>query len=136
MLLRSIRWVQRLLATSTLLLALPALAIIADVAPGSRFEPLEPSREHATTTQQIVNNLLRGHYESQRLDDALSSRILDILLKDIDSTRSYLLASDVAEFEQYRHSLDEALNRGDMRPAFFMFNRFQQRVRRTAVVFY
>ena len=128
MLLRSIRWAQRLLATSTLLLALPALAIIADVAPGSRFEPLEPSREHAMTTQQIVNNLLRGHYESQRLDDTLSSRVLDILLKDIDSTRSYLLAADVAEFEQYRQSLDEALNRGDMRPAFFMFNRFQQRV--------
>src|SRR5690606_40620369 len=66
-----------------------------------------PSREHAMTTQQIVNNLLRGHYESQRLDDTLSSRVLDILLKDIDSTRSYLLAADVAEFEQYRHSLDE-----------------------------
>ncbi len=128
MLLRPIRLLQRLLAITTLTVSLPVLAIVADVAPGSSFVALEPSREHAMTTQQIINNLLRGHYESQRLDNALSSRILDILLKDIDSTRSYLLASDVAEFDQYRHNLDEALNRGDMRPAFFMFNRFQQRV--------
>lgn len=126
--LRPIRLFQRLLTGTLLTITLPVLALVADIPPGSKFVPLEPAREHAMTTQQIINNLLRGHYESQRLDNNLSSKVLDILLKDIDSTRSYLLASDVAEFEQYRHSLDEALNRGDMRPAFFMFNRFQQRV--------
>src|SRR5690606_22712487 len=86
MLLRSIRWAQRLLSTSTLLLALPALPLIADVAPVSCSERLEPCRERAMSSQQIVGTLLRGHYERQRLGDTLSPRVLYILLKDIDSS--------------------------------------------------
>ncbi len=113
---------------TALLTAQLSQATIPEIAPGTAFKALEPTRDHAMITQQIMNNLLRGHYEHQRLDDKLSSRVLDILLDDIDSTRSYLLAADVKEFEQYRYSLDEALNRGDMRPAFIIFNRFQQRV--------
>ena len=50
------------------------------------------------------------------------------LFKDLDGTRSYFLASDIADFEQYRFKLDEALSRGDMTPAFTIYNRFQQRI--------
>lgn len=128
MLSRPQRLFRILLITAPLLFAQLSNATIADVKPGTPFTPLEPSREHAMTTQQIMNNLLRGHYEHQRLDDKLSSRILDILYDDIDSTRSYLLQSDIDGFEKYRYSLDEALNRGDMRPAFDIYNRFQERV--------
>lgn len=103
-------------------------AVVQDVKPGTPFEPLSPGREHAVTTQQIMNNLLRGHYELQRLDDRLSSRILDLYLEDLDSTRSYLLTQDIQAFERYRRQLDEALSRGDMRAPFLMFNRYQQRV--------
>ena len=109
-------------------IALPALATIKSIEPGTAFIPLEPTREQSMTTQQVLNNLVRGHYETKKIDNELSSHILDILLKDIDSTHSYLLASDVKEFEQYRLQLDDALKRGDMRPAFFIYNRFQQRV--------
>ena len=54
--------------------------------------------------------------------------MLDTLLDDIDSTHSYLLQSDVKDFEQFRKTLDEALSRGNMKPAFYIYNRFQQRV--------
>ncbi|MCD8521213.1 MAG: carboxy terminal-processing peptidase [Saccharospirillaceae bacterium] len=122
------RTLKTALILTALLTAQLSQATIPEIAPGTAFKPLEPTRDHAMITQQIMNNLLRGHYEHQRLDDKLSSRVLDILFDDIDSTRSYLLAADIKEFEQYRYSLDEALNRGDMRPAFIIFNRFQQRV--------
>lgn len=112
----------------TTLLSVPALATIETIEPGTPFKNLEPSRNHSVTSQQIMNNLLRGHYEHQRLDDKLSSKVLDILLDDVDSTRSYFLASDIEEFEKYRKRLDDALARGDMQPGFLMFNRFQQRV--------
>jgi carboxyl-terminal processing protease len=105
-----------------------SLAVIEDIKPGTPFTPLKPEREHSVTTQQIMNNLLRAHYELQRLDDRLSSRILDLYLEDLDSTRSYLLAQDIKSFERYRRQLDEALARGDMRAPFLMFNRYQQRV--------
>ena len=75
-----------------------------------------------------MNNLLSGHYEHRRLNDDLSSKVLDILLDDVDGTRSYFLASDIQEFEQYRTKLDDALARGDMKPGFLIFNRYEQRV--------
>lgn len=125
---RKLRFIRPLLFSVSLLAAPLSFATVEEIAPGTPFNPLEPTREHAMTTQQIMNNLLRGHYEHQRLDDKLSSRVLDALFDDIDSTRSYLLQSDVDSFEKYRFVLDEALSRGDMRPAFEIYNRFQQRV--------
>lgn len=111
-----------------LVIALPVLATVKTIKPGTAFTPLEPTKEQSMTTQQVLNNLVRGHYESKKIDNELSSNVFDLLLKDIDSTRSYLLASDIKEFEKYRYELDDALKRGDMRPAFFIYNRFQQRV--------
>ena len=103
-------------------------ASIPEIKPGTPFTPLEPTREESITTQQVMSNLLRGHYERKRLNDDLSSQVLDTLLDDIDSTHSYLLQSDVNDFEQFRKTLDEALSRGNMKPAFYIYNRFQQRV--------
>src|SRR5690554_3648762 len=113
---------RRTLALLMLVIALPVLATVKNIKPGTAFTPLEPTSEHAMTTKQVLNNLVRGHYETKKIDNELSSHILDLLLKDIDSTHSYLLASDVKEFEKYRYELDDALKRGDMRPAFFIFN--------------
>lgn len=103
-------------------------ASIPEIEPGTPFSPLEPTREESITTQQVMSNLLRGHYERKRLNDDLSSQVLDTLLEDLDSTHSYLLKSDVKDFEQFRKTLDEALSRGNMKPAFYIYNRFQQRV--------
>ena len=103
-------------------------ATVTDIKPGTPFTPLQPDREQAVTTQQIMNNLLRGHYESRRLDDQLSSRIYDLYLEDLDSTRSYLLAADIKGFEQYRLQFDDALMRGDSTFAFKMYNLLQQRM--------
>lgn len=103
-------------------------ATVADIKPGTPFTPLQPDREQAVTTQQIMNNLLRGHYESRRLDDQLSSRIFDLYIEDLDSTRSYLLASDIKDFEQYRLQFDDSLMRGDTNFAFKMYNQLQQRM--------
>ncbi|MEC8442958.1 MAG: tail-specific protease, partial [Pseudomonadota bacterium] len=110
------------------LVTLPVLAEVAEVKPGTPFKPLSPTREEAITTQQVMSNLLRGHYERKRLNNDLSSQVFDTLLDDLDSTRSYFLASDIKAFEPFRYELDEALSRGNMEPAFNVFNRFQQRV--------
>jgi len=125
---RKLRSLRPLFISLSLLTAPLSQATVEEIAPGTPFQPLEPSREHAMTTQQIMNTLLRGHYEHQRLNDDLSTQVLDALFDDIDSSRSYFLKSDIDGFEKYRYVLDEALSRGDMRPAFDIFNRYQQRV--------
>ena len=109
-------------------LSVQVSASIPDVEPGTTFAPLAPTEAEAITTQQIMSSLLRGHYEKKYLNDDLSSQVLDTLIKDLDSNHSYFLASDIQEFEQFRTSLDEALSRGNMAPAFVVYNRFQERV--------
>ena len=94
------------------------------------FNPLElsPLSVHPRTSLTIVEQLRHNHYLQKDLDDDISSQIFDKYLELLDSTRVFFLASDIAELEQYRHSLDDALKRGDLKPAFEIFNRYQARL--------
>jgi carboxyl-terminal processing protease len=97
-------------------------AILAEAAP-----VLEPLDVHPRTSLTIVEQLRHNHFISKVLDDDLSDEIFDKYLEQLDSGKAYLLASDVAAFEQYRLRLDDALVRGNLDPAYQMFNVFQQR---------
>lgn len=89
---------------------------------------LEPMAIHSTTTQNIVDALASRHYVPAVLDDDLSSRIFDTYLEDLDPSKSYFLKSDIDQFEAYRFEMDNALRRGDLKPAFDIFNRYHERV--------
>lgn len=95
-------------------------------APTSRAE-LQPTRIQAKTARTVVDLLDESHYEHRQLDDALSSQIYERYLKDLDGQRLYFLASDIQSFEVWRNSFDNALKRGDVKAAFLIFNRYQQR---------
>jgi carboxyl-terminal processing protease len=71
----------------------------------------------------------RSPYRQAPVNDPVSSLVLDRYLEALDSSRSYFLASDIEEFEQYRYKLDDAVNAGELDPVFRIFNRFQQRNR-------
>lgn len=92
------------------------------------FSSLEPMPVHRTTTQNIVDALASRHYVPSVLNDQLSSKIYDTYLDDLDPSKSYFLKSDVLSFEKYRYQLDDALRRGDLDPAFEIFNIYHQRV--------
>ena len=89
---------------------------------------LAPLPIHVTTTQNIVDALSSRHYVPTALNDELSARIFDTYLGDLDPSRSYFLQSDIDEFEQYRYKMDDALKRGNLSPAFDIFNRYHERV--------
>lgn len=110
-----------------LLAALPALAL--DVDDGTSLVPLVPEETHARTSINVIEQLTRHHYVRQRLDDDLSSQIFDRYLEMLDPQRSYFLASDIESFEGYRYVLDDALRKGNLEPAFHIFNRYQERLR-------
>ncbi|MFN3586496.1 MAG: carboxy terminal-processing peptidase [Moraxellaceae bacterium] len=95
-------------------------------APTSRVD-LQPTRVQAKTARSVVDLLGEMHYEKRVLDDALSSRIFERYLKDLDGQRAYFLASDIESFEPFRLQFDDNLKRGELRPAFTIFNRYQQR---------
>jgi carboxyl-terminal processing protease len=71
----------------------------------------------------------RQHYRQAALDDDMSAQIYERYLESLDGSRSYLLDSDIAEFERLRLALDDAIKNADAGPAFEIFTRYQQRNR-------
>ena len=72
--------------------------------------------------------LTKAHYKKTRLDDELSSQILDDFIENLDPNRVFFLASDIRSFESYRKSLDDALLKQNLDPAFTIFNVYSHRV--------
>jgi len=112
--------------------AAPAVAT-ADPAPVSNGfpapEPLHPLDVHPRTSLSIVEQLRHNHYlQGKPLDDAASSELFDKYIDLLDSGHAYFLASDIQALEKYRYALDDALKRGDLDPAFDIFNRYQARL--------
>ena len=84
---------------------------------------------HHDRTLKLINYFVeRYHYRKTKLDDLLSSQILDRYLNALDVNRSYFLANDIEFFESYRYELDDHLNAQDSEPLFGIFNVYRSRV--------
>ena len=89
-----------------------------------------PTRDQATTAQ-MVHGLLsdsRYAYRPRALDDALSREILVEYLKTLDPGKVFLTAQDVAGFQRYATTLDDAIKTGKVDPAWSIFATYRQRV--------
>ena len=84
---------------------------------------------HHDRTLKLINYFVeRYHYRKTKLDDLLSSQILDRYLGALDVNRSYFLADDIEFFESYRYELDDYLSAQDSEPLFGIFNVYRSRV--------
>jgi carboxyl-terminal processing protease len=88
-----------------------------------------PTDRQARVARLVSSMFERSHYRQAPVNDPVSSLLLDRYLEALDGSRSYFLASDISEFERYRYELDDAVTRGELQPAFDIFNRFQLRSR-------
>ena len=114
------------LAVGTLLLGTAKAPTAAASAATTDFAPTE---RQAKVARLVSSMFERSHYRQAPVNDPVSSLVLDRYLESLDGSRSYFVASDIAEFEKYRYQLDDAITSGKLDPAFAMFNRFQQRNR-------
>jgi carboxyl-terminal processing protease len=96
---------------------------------GATTTEFAPSERHARVARLVSSMFERSHYRQAPVNDPVSSLVLDRYLESLDGSRSYFLASDIAEFERYRYQLDDAITGGRLEPAFLIFNRFQERSR-------
>lgn len=125
----SIRHVFRQCLFTVVLLA-SAISVIALAS--SNPEALKPQDAYSKTSQAVLKLLLKEHYKRVELDNTFSQKMLDRYLEYLDSSKSHFLESDIKSFKPYRNKLDDALKKGDLDPAFDIFNHFQQRrVQRT-----
>ncbi len=99
------------------------------VATAAATHELEPTDRQKRVSKLVGSVIERSHYRQSPINDPVSSLMLDRYLESLDGTKSYFLASDIAEFEKYRFQLDDAILTGALDPVFAIFNRFQQRSR-------
>jgi carboxyl-terminal processing protease len=89
-----------------------------------------PTQDQSTTAR-MVHGLLsdsRYAYRPRALDDALSREILTEYLKTLDPGKVFLTAQDVAGFQRYATTLDDAIKSGQVDPAWTIFGTYRQRV--------
>lgn len=126
-------FMRRAFFTSVSLILFFVLSMMTGAGYAKQTQPVSV-RDLAPTPQQtqldyVISELLTHmHYSRSRLDDAMSSTILAEYLATLDFNKSYLLASDINQFEQYRTVLDEGLRSGDLKPVYRIFNVYQRRV--------
>ncbi len=89
--------------------------------------PLNPAPEHSFSTILLTKLIKQLHYKESSLDDAQSSAILDRYIKALDANHNIFSAEDIASFKHYDTVLDDALRRGNLKPAFSIFQLFNQR---------
>ena len=92
------------------------------------LDSLEATPEHQQAVAGIVQLMQRYHYKRVKVDDTLSEQIFDRYLESLDPQKSFLLGSDIEEFDRFRRGFDDALRTARLNPVFDIFKRFRTRV--------
>ena len=93
----------------------------------SLAEDIKPTAAQYKAEELSTRILSNYHYRKTKLNDSLSSAIFDKYIDGIDHGRLYFLASDMAEFEKYRYSFDDFLQKRELDVPFNMYNLFRKR---------
>ena len=93
----------------------------------SKISPLSPKGIHMVQTINIVKALERYHYSEKRLDDAMSARIFDEYIKQLDPGKRLITLTDLKQFKSQRFKLDTILKRGNLKLFYIIFNLYQER---------
>ncbi|HSC75061.1 MAG TPA: carboxy terminal-processing peptidase [Pseudomonadales bacterium] len=78
-------------------------------------------------TREVVEIMQEKHFRKQKLDDALSSMLLDNYLKALDPGRMIFLQSDIDEFNHFRNKIDDELAAGKLTSPQLIYQRYYDR---------
>ena len=112
-----------------LFIGLGVLPLSANTFAANSWDNLQPGRDEVIASLNVVELLKRHHYSKPPLDDARSVIIYNSYLKLLDPSRSYFLASDIAEFDKWKTQFDDLLKSGDLNPGFTIYKRYLDRVK-------
>ena len=98
--------------------ALPTLAVA-----------LAPTDSQGDTLKELIDVIEERHYASRRYDDSLSAQHFVAYLDALDPQRMFFNAADISAFTPWKLELDNAGRRGNLDPAFSMFNRYHEKLK-------
>jgi carboxyl-terminal processing protease len=88
---------------------------------------IKPDEHQKFVTRQVVSLIENYNYKKQKINDSISSIVLDRYIKALDPSRYYFLASDIKGFEKFRNTLDDDFKNGDLSAPFYIFNVYLKR---------
>lgn len=88
---------------------------------------IKPDDQQSLVVKELVGLIENYNYKKVKINDSISSIILDRYIKSLDPSKYYFLASDIKEFEKYRTTLDDAFRIGDLSGPFYIFNVYLKR---------
>jgi carboxyl-terminal processing protease len=91
------------------------------------IENIQPDVQQGLVCKQVVELIENYNYKKVKINDSISSLILDKYVKALDPSRNYFTAADLKGFEQYRTELDDDFRNGDLSAPFYMFNVYLKR---------
>ncbi len=100
------------------------LAAYSSPADTTQFKPKPVYGKEAKVIAFLLDN---NHYRKIKMNDSLSSVILDKYVKGLDNSKSYFLAGDLASFEKYRFVIDDMTRAENVEPAYTIYNLFRKR---------
>ncbi|URM27428.1 carboxy terminal-processing peptidase [Pseudomonas frederiksbergensis] len=112
-----------------LVLGLGLLPMSSNSFAANSWDKLQPDRDEVIASLNVVELLKRHHYSKPPLDDARSVIIYDSYIKLLDPSRSYFMASDIAEFDKWKTQFDDFLKSGDLNAGFTIYKRYLDRVK-------
>ncbi|MCF2516483.1 carboxy terminal-processing peptidase [Dyadobacter sp. CY351] len=93
----------------------------------SMDEDIKPIPAQFKAEELTTRILSSYHYRKTRLSDSLSQAIFDKYVDGIDHGKLYYLASDLADFDKYKNSFDDYLQKRELDVPFAMYNVFRKR---------
>ncbi|MBK5278073.1 MAG: carboxy terminal-processing peptidase [Bacteroidia bacterium] len=116
----------RITSVLTLITLFTTLSIANGFASRDTLE-LKSKQVYGKEAKVISYILDNNHYRKLRLNDSLSSAILDKYIKELDNNRSYFIASDLKDFEKFRFSIDDLTRNENVEPAYEIYRVFRKR---------
>ena len=121
-----------LLKNTKFYLTIPLITLIFAFANLSAEEDTKKSSINAELRHEKVGALVerlieRSHYNHTKVNDELSSLILNNYIENLDGNRSYFTTRDIEEFEKYRYKIDDMLGSEPLQPAFEIFDKYRIR---------
>lgn len=86
-----------------------------------------PAEQQGLVCKELVALIENYNYKKIKLNDSISSLVLDEYIKTLDPSKNYFQSSDIKEFEKYRTTLDDDFRNGDLSAPFFIFNVYLKR---------
>ena len=90
---------------------------------------LQKLDKHEEISQLVKKFFENSHYSEIRINDELSSKILESYIDSMDGNKSYFLLSDIENFNNLSNQIDDMIGSQSLQPVFDMYEVYRTRAK-------